>query len=57
MKTMQEATPRETGAIRQRALKSFAMGRIDKTDCDYITTRLDQIDARVASMDNKEETA
>ena len=50
MKSMKEASPAETNAIRKRALKSLAMSRIEKNDCDYITRRLDEIDARVVLM-------
>lgn len=50
MKTMKEATPQETEAIRRRARRSLAMGRITEESCDKIVFHLDAIDAEVATM-------
>lgn len=50
MKSVKEAVPQETEAIRRRVLRSLAMGKILREDCDAITTKLDEIEARVATM-------
>lgn len=50
VKPIKEAVPAETESIRKRVRRAFAMNRIESTDCDYITARLDEIDARVVVM-------
>lgn len=48
---MKAASPSEIDAIRKRALKSFAMGRIGRADCDGITSRCDELDVFIQRMD------
>jgi hypothetical protein len=55
MKGMKEAAPKEIAAVRSRTIKSYAMGRIDKDDQDFIVERLDEVLDRVETMDEREE--
>lgn len=51
MKTLKEAAPGEIDAVRKRALRSFAMGRIGKLDCDAVVSKCDELDTLVQGID------
>jgi hypothetical protein len=40
----------ELEALRKRVRKSRAMGRISKSDYDFLEERLDEIEARIVAM-------
>lgn len=50
MLSMKQAGPLEIARVKTRALKSLAMRRISATDCEYIVTRCDEIEARIVAM-------
>lgn len=41
---------RELEALRKRAKRQLAMERADRSDIEYITTRIDEIEARIIKM-------
>lgn len=51
---MKEAGSKEVGAAKARAIKSYAMGRISKSDQDYIVVRLDQVQERINDMEEED---
>jgi hypothetical protein len=50
MRTMKDAGLDEVKQLKQRTVRSFAMERIGKSDCEYITKRLDEIHVRIIEM-------
>jgi len=50
MKSILEAAPGELAAVKKRTIRSLAMGDIGQEDCNYITSRLDEILERVDSI-------
>lgn len=50
MKTMKEAGSDEVRRVKQRALRTRAMGRINEEDCEYIVKRCDEIESRIQQM-------
>lgn len=50
MKSILEAAPAELGATKKRTIRSLAMGQISQADCDFITTHIDAILARVEEI-------
>jgi hypothetical protein len=49
-RSLKTAGLRELDALRKRAARQLAMGRADRDDIEYITTRLDEVEARIISM-------
>lgn len=50
MRTLKSAGVEEAARLRRRTRRALAMGRIHPEDASYITTRLDEIEARIVSM-------
>lgn len=46
----------ELAALRRRVRRQRAMGRINKNDFEYIDVRLDEVEARIVSMQEMDET-
>jgi hypothetical protein len=55
MRSLKSAGVEEAGRLRRRTRRALAMGRIYPDDADYITTRLDEIEARIVSMQETNE--
>lgn len=53
MKAMKEAGRDEVAALRRRTIRALAMGRIGSEDSQFINERLDEIDARIVSMEER----
>ena len=51
---MKEAAPDELAAVKRRALKSLAMGRIEESDCTYITSKIDDLTGFILNMHEEE---
>ena len=47
MRTIQDAGPGEVEAVKRRAIKTLAMGEIERSDCDFITNHLDAVIKRL----------
>lgn len=43
----------ESAALRRRVVRQHGMKRISKADHDYLINRLDEIDARIVSMNEE----
>jgi len=54
MKLLKEAGVDEVRALRSRVIKSLAMGRIGRDDHDYLVDRLDEVEARIVSMEERD---
>lgn len=50
MRPLKDAGLAEVGALRRRTRRALAMERIFPADAEYITVRLDEIEARIVSM-------
>lgn len=50
MRAVKDAGLDELTRLRRRVLRSHAMNRIGRDDCDYIVARLDQIEVRIVEM-------
>lgn len=50
MRTLKDAGRDEVARLRRRTRRALAMERILPADAEYITERLDEIDARIVSM-------
>lgn len=50
MRTLKSRGVVEVQQIRSRARRQLAFQRISKADYDYIDTRLDEVEARIISM-------
>lgn len=60
MRPLKDCGLREVARLRNRARRQLAMGRAFPVDVNYITVRLDEIEARIVQMqefneDGKEE--
>lgn len=55
MRSLKDVGLREVRALRQRTVRLEAMGRVFPTDSEYITDRLDEIEARIVSMHELDE--
>lgn len=55
MKSLEEAAPGEIGAIRRRAIRSYATGDISQIKCDAITKKLDELEQIVFDEPDKED--
>jgi hypothetical protein len=45
----------DVASLRRRTRRALAMGRILPADAEYITTRLDEVEARIVSMHETDE--
>lgn len=52
---LKDAGIRECDSLRRRTRRQLALGRILPHDAAYITTRLDEIEARIVSMHEEDE--
>lgn len=50
MRPLKDAGLAEVQALRRRVRRQHAMSRIDVADFKYIDTRLDEVEARIVSM-------
>lgn len=50
MRSLKSAGLKEVDSLRKRARRLLALGRIMPTDANYIVTRCDEIEARIATM-------
>lgn len=50
MRSLKDVGREEVARLRRRTRRLLALERIMPADADYITDRLDQIDARIVSM-------
>ena len=50
MRTLKDVGREEVARLRRRTRRALAMERILPADAEYITTRLDEVDARIVSM-------
>lgn len=50
MRPLKDAGLAEVQALRRRARRALAMSRIGKADFQYIDDRLDEVEARIVSM-------
>lgn len=50
MRSLKAAGVEQCDRLRRRTRRALAMGRIHPEDAEYITTRLDEIEARIVSM-------
>lgn len=55
MRPLKDAGLAEVQALRRRARRQLAMERIGKADFEYIDTRLDEVEARIVSMQEFDE--
>jgi hypothetical protein len=55
MRTLKSVGVEEAARLRRRARRALAMGRIHPEDASYITTRLDEVEARIVSMWEQDE--
>lgn len=46
----------EVARLRRRARRALALGRIYPEDAEYITDRLDEVEARIVSMHETDES-
>lgn len=56
MKSLKEVGPTELGALRKRAIRDLAMGRITQTDCDIAVAKLDDTIGFIHNMQEREES-
>ena len=56
MRTLKSRGLQEISLVRQRARRQYALGRISKADWEYIDSRLDEVEARIISMREINET-
>lgn len=50
MRSMKDAGLRDVRSVRRRARRLLALERVLPEDVDYITGRLDEVEARIISM-------
>jgi hypothetical protein len=50
MKPLKERGVEEARALRKRVVRAHAMGRTGKADTDYLVQRLNEVEARIISM-------
>ena len=50
MRPLKDAGLAEVQALRRRTRRQHAMGRIGKADFEFIDSRLDEVEARIVSM-------
>lgn len=55
MKSILEVGPPAVASLKKRTIRDLAMGRIEDSNCFYITKRLDEIEAYIADMKEREE--
>lgn len=55
MRPLKDAGLAEVQALRRRTRRQLAMGRIGKADFEYIDTRLDEVEAKIVSMQEFDE--
>jgi hypothetical protein len=47
---------RELAPLIKRVKRAYAMNRISKADCNYLLSRLEEVEARIVSMTEIDET-
>lgn len=50
MRSMKDAGLRDVRSVRRRARRLLALDRVLPEDVEYITARLDEVEARIISM-------
>ena len=55
MRPMKDAGLKEVQSARARARKLWGMGRVLRTDFEFIDKRLDEVEARIVSMPETDE--
>jgi hypothetical protein len=55
MKSLKEAGPPELDAVRKRAIRDLAMGRITTYDCDMVVSKIDDVVGFIHNMEEREE--
>lgn len=55
MRPLKDAGIQEVQQLRRRTRRQLAMGRINRPDFDFIDKRLDEIEARIVSMQETDE--
>lgn len=50
------AGPRDLEAVRKRAIRDLAMGRIAQIDCDTIVAKIDDLIGYIHNMEERRET-
>ncbi len=56
MRGMKDTGLKDVRSLRRRALRMQAMGRLLKPDVDYIKERLDEVEARIVTMQEFDES-
>lgn len=55
MRPLKDAGLAEVGALRRRTRRQLALGRVLPADAEYIVRRLDEVEARIVSMQEFDE--
>jgi hypothetical protein len=50
MRSLKDVGVREVARLRRRTLRLLAMGRVYPSDATYIVSRLDEVEAKIISM-------
>lgn len=54
-KPLKEAGPTELVAVRKRAIRDLAMGRISQYDCDQVVGKIDDLTGYIYNLEEREE--
>jgi hypothetical protein len=56
MRALKVAGLEEVARLRRRTRRALSLGRIYPEDCEYITSRLDEVEAKIVEMHELDES-